>query len=283
MSQDKLVINLDFDSSRGHFLRAIQHQLDIVTLLIAGAERVSAEEAQPQGIHNFSPAHGTELSHEEARSAGLAWLNTSFLRDSIEATDQFLGRCLSFCNAIRIAGKGNASADELEQILRLAPQRHHKMHFPKKLEELEQKYGVRPEFTAHVLSLNKVRTCLVHRLGKVSRLDTNSEDRLVAKWVTSIMVLRGLQTGRELVLTVPGQGLDEETELEMRIVEHEKMFNLGTQIVLEQYDIFSTIFTLWRFGLACADAVEQFAREVGVSVSRPSESGLPHSPLHRDQ
>lgn len=277
MSEEKLLINLDFDSSRGHFLRAIQHHLDIVTLLISGAERAAAHDAQPQGFHNFSPAHGAELSHEEARNRGLLWLNASFLRDSMEATDQFLGRCLSFCNAIRIAGKGSANADELDDMLRLGPQRHHKLHFPAKLEQLERKYGVRPAFSEHVLSLNKVRTCLVHRLGRVSELDINRENHLVAKWVTSQMVLRGLETGRQLVLTEPGQGLEEEAVLEMHFIEHERVFDIGTDITLEKYDIFSTIFTLWRFGLACAEAVEQFTREAGVAVRRPGEPWLPSS------
>lgn len=268
MSQDKLVIDLNFESSRGHFLRAIQHQLDVVTVLLAGAGRVTAEESECRGFHNFRPAHGAELTHEEARSKAIGWLNTSFLRDTIEATDQFLGRCLSFCFAIQVARKGKATEVELDEIVRLAPQRHHKLHFPAKLQELERKYAVTPNFSEHVLSLNKLRTCLVHRLGKVSHLDINEEDRLVAKWVSSKMVLRGLKTGTELVLTEPGQGLEEESMLEMHIVQHEKAFQLGANIALEPYDTFSTIFTLWRFGLACSEVVEQFALKSGVPVRK---------------
>lgn len=268
MSEDKIVIKLDFNSSRAHFLRAIQHQLDIVTLLIAGAQEVTEEQAQPQGFHNFSPAHGAELSHEKARSKAVAWLNAAFLRDSIEATDQFLGRCLSFCNAIQLARKGAANSEELDQVFRIAPQKHHKLHFPAKLDELARKYGVQPSFSEHVLSLNKLRTCLVHRLGKVSHLDTNEENRLVAKWITSRMILRGLHTGTWLELTTPGQGLEEEAMLEMHVVEHERAFDLGSNITLGPYDTFSTIFTLWRFGLACSAEVEQFAHKCGLPVGR---------------
>ncbi|NMG44127.1 hypothetical protein GPA22_10335 [Aromatoleum toluvorans] len=268
MSEEKLTIDLNFDSSRGHFLRAIQHQLDIVTLLLAGAAKVSEEECEPQGFHNFSPAHGAALPHEQARSKAVGWLNTCFLRDSIEATDQFLGRCLSFCFAIQIAEKGKATTADLDEIVRVAPQRHHKLHFPAKLQELEKKYGVKPNFTEHVLSLNKLRTCLVHRLGVVSNLDANDDDQLVAKWISSKMVLRGLQTGTELVLTEPGQGLQEEAMLEMHIVEHEKVFPVGSNIILEPYDTYSTIFTLWRFGLACSEAVERFVVSAGVPVRK---------------
>lgn len=270
MSESKIVINLDFNSSRGHFLRAIQHQLDIVTLLIAGAQRVTQEEAKPQGFHNFSPAHGAELAHEEARTEALAWLSTSFLRDAIESTDQFLGRCLSFCATIQFARGGAANIEALDQVVRVAPLKHHKLHFPAKFKELEKKFGVKPNFSEQVLSLNKLRTCLVHRMGKVTKLDTNEGDRLTAKWITSKMVLRGLQTGTQLVLTEPGQGLNEEAMLEMHIVEHEKTFNLGESIALEPYDTFSTIFTLWRFGLACSEAIEQFAHKSGVPVKRTS-------------
>ncbi|RYY84243.1 MAG: hypothetical protein EOO15_19740 [Chitinophagaceae bacterium] len=268
MSQDKLVIDLNFESSRGHFLRAIQHQLDVVTVLLAGVERVTAEECEPRGFHNFSPAHGAQLNHEEAKIKAVDWLNSSFLRDAIEATDQFLGRCLSFCFAIQVAGTGKATSAELDEVVRLAPQRHHKMHFPVKLQVLEQKYAVKPDFSEHVLSLNKLRTCLVHRLGKITPLDINQDGWLVAKWVSSRMVLRGIQTGAELVLTEEGQGLEEESTLEMHIVQHERAFPLGANIALEPYDIYSTIFTLWRFGLACSAAVEQFAIKSGVPVKR---------------
>lgn len=268
MDDSKTVINLDFNNTRGHFLRAIQHQLDIATLLISGAQRVTAEEAEPQGVHNFSPAHGTKLSHEDARTQALAWINTSFLRDSIEVTDQFLGKCLSFCATIELASKGNVTLEALDNVVRLAPLKYHKLHFPTKFEELAKKYGVRPSFSDEVLSLNKLRTCLVHRSGKITHLDINNGDRLKARWVTSKMVLRGLETGVRLVLTEPGQGLNEESMLEMHIVEHEKAFNLGENISLEPYDTFSTIFTLWRFGLACNEAIEQYAIQSGVPVKK---------------
>jgi len=273
MKDEKLVIDLNFESSRGHFLQAIQHHLDVFNVLHAGVKKVSASESEPSGFNNFSPAHNAKLSHDEAKAQAMSWLNTCFLRDSIEATDQFIGRCLSFCFAISVAKKGKATAAELDEMVRLAPQRHHKLHFPAKLKVLDELYAVKPQFSEHVLSLNKVRTCLVHRLGRVTNLDTNQNDVLVAKWVSSKMVLRGLQTGTELVLTEPGQGLQEESILEMHVVEHEKTFEIGTSIVLEPYDIYSTIFTLWRYGLACAEG-----RELCAPVRRAYQEGL--SPMH---
>lgn len=267
MSDSKIIVNLNFNSSRGHFLRALQHQLDVVTLLLAGARRVTVEEAEPQGLHNFRPAPGTELSHEEARKKALEWLNTSFLRDAIEATDQFLSRCLSFCTAIELAGKKQVNGEALDHLLRVVPKKHHKLHFPAKFEELERRYGVKPRYAEQVLSLNKLRTCLVHRMGRVTAADLNDGDRLVAKWVTSRFVLRGLETGEQLVLTEPGQGLNEQTQLEMQIVGHEKVFELGECVLLESYDTFSTIFTLWQFGLACNDVVKEFAVRSGVPVT----------------
>lgn len=240
MTDSKIVIDLNFSNSRGHFLREIQHQLDIVTLLIAGAQNVTKEQAQAKGFHNFSPAHGAEFPHEEARNKALEWLNKSFLRDTIEATDQFLGRCLSFCAAIEQAGKGRLSTEVLDHLIRVLPLKHHKLHFPAKIATLESKYGVHPNFSEHVLSLNKIRTCLVHRMGRVSKLDSDDNGCLLAKWVTSQVVLRGLETGTQLILTEPGQGLNEESMLEMHIVEHEKVFQLGESISLSPYDTYSS-------------------------------------------
>lgn len=271
MNNSKLVINLDFNRSRQHFLIAIQHQLDMVTLLIAGAENVTPEEAQPKGFHYFSPAHGDALSHDQARNKALEWLNCSFLRDTIEATDQFLGRCLSFCAAFEASSEGALSADAVNHVMQVLPHKHHKLHFPAKIAELERKYGVQPNFSEHVLSLNKLRTCVVHRLGRVSKLDADDTGRLVAKWVTSQMVLRGLESGTQLILTEPGQGLDEDSMLEMHIIEHTKSFRVGENVSLSPYDTFSTIFTLWQFGLACSESIEKLAIKCGVRVDRERE------------
>jgi hypothetical protein len=82
------------------------------------------------------------------------------------------------------------------------------------------------------------------------------------------MILRGVETGIQIVLTEPFHVLNEDSMLEMHIVEHEKVFCLGEKIVLSPYDVFSTIFTLWRFGLYCADAIEEFAIRAGVRVAR---------------
>jgi hypothetical protein len=270
---DKPTVNFDFNRSRGEFLRAIQHQLDVVTFLITGAQKVVAEELEPQGFHHFSPAYGAKLPYEVAKEKAFLWLNTSFLRDSIEATDQFLGRCLSFCAAISYVRDGVIKADVLDHLVNVLPHKHNKLHFPAKIAELERKYGVRPHLAAHVLSLNRVRTCLVHRLGRVTKLDADEQGHLVAKWLTSQFVLRGLETGTQIVLTEPGQGLDEKSMLEMHIVEYEKGFTLGEEIALSPYDVFSTIFTLWRFGLYCADAIEGLASSAGVRVVRREAEG----------
>jgi len=272
MNDSKVVINLNFDNSRAHFLRAIQHQLDVVRLLIAGAKRVTSEESVPHGFHNFSPAHGAELSHEQARDKALDWLNNCFLRDSIEETDLFLGRCLSFCAAIELAENGKMTAVDIDHVVRVLPQKHHKIHFPEKIATLERKYGIKPTFSEHVLSLNKIRTCLVHRSGRVSPLDATPNDVLVGRWVTYQMVLRGLETGEKLVLTTQGQVMNEESMLEMHFVEHKRTFTLGEQISLSPFDTYSTIFTLWRFGLACAEAIGKLAIKHGVPINKPDQS-----------
>ena len=82
------------------------------------------------------------------------------------------------------------------------------------------------------------------------------------------MILRGLETGVELVLTEPYQGLNEPSTFQMHIVEHQKIFPLGSEIQLDSYDIYSTIFTLWRFGLACGEALNQFAFESGIQIGK---------------
>jgi hypothetical protein len=144
------------------------------------------------------------------------------------------------------------------------------LHFPEKLARLEREFGVRSPFTPQVSSLNRARTCVVHRLGIVSPLDVNEDNEMVVIWRTTQMVAREIESGKELVLDRPGLLVENESMLEMKFIDHQKRFTLGEQVKLTPFEIYSCIVTFWAFGTSVAEAIEDFSRSLGLGPNVPN-------------
>ena len=257
MSDEPTSVNLDFTIVRGKFYRLLQRQLDIISLLIGGAQNVTETQVHDaRGFHNFSPAHGAELMHVQAKLAALDWIQGAFIRDAIEATGLFLDECLTFCAAVQLGASGNANFEALHQICTVDHIKNQKLHFPEKIATLQRKFSVAPEFSEHALSINKLRSCLVHRMGEVSEADTKPESSLTVKWISSQMVQRDPTTGDESVVSESNPYVKPGATVVLRDAVHVREFHIGECISLTPYEVFSTTFTLWKFGMACALAIE---------------------------
>lgn len=271
MTDPTLQINLNFAALWSNFFIKLQHLLDGVSLLEAGASVVTEEQVSAKrGFMSFSPASNSQLPFPHAIEFAQDWLLCAFLRDSIEITGLFLDECLSVCTLIQLAAKGKVSGSEVHHVMNVLPEKYHKLHFPEKLARLEREFGVRSPFTSHVSSLNRARTCVVHRLGIVSPLDVNEDNGLVVTWRTTQMVAREIASGKELVLDRPGLLVENESMVEMRFIDHQRRFALGEQVKLTPFEIYSCIVTFWAFGTSTAEAIENFSRSLGLGPNASS-------------
>ena len=262
-------IVLDFNQIRGTFCRSLQHQLDVMTLLKGGSEVVTATQAhESRGFLNFSPAHGAELTHEESRNAASEWLYGAFLRDALEHTGQFLIGALLYCEIINLSKIDDIDIEHLDKHMKSTEERIKKHHFPILLRKFEETTNSVLALSNSLLSLNKLRSCLVHRLGYVSEADTNSDQCLRVEWMTLNTVIRGNISGTEIPANA-GVTITEESTLVSTVVMQAKDFPFGEKVRLEQLDIFSTIFTLMQFGRQCAESAERYALASGIKSLEP--------------
>lgn len=270
---EEIKAHVDLVALQANFFRALQHQLDVIKLLEAGAKSVTeAQVAEQVEFGRFVPANGAQLSHERARSQALDWLLSAFLRDSIEATGLFLDECLGCCALMKASAMGRLQGEEVSRLFNALPRINHRLHFPQKLEKLDREFGVTTRFNRHVLSLNRARTCVVHRLGAVTALDVDQNGLLKVVFQRMDMVAVGKTTGAELRLE-EGVVVPEESILEMRFVDHERVFVEGSKLQFEASEIYDTIITLWRFGMAAALSVEDYGRGIGLKFAAPLLQG----------
>ncbi len=272
MSSDPLNIHIDLAALQATFFRRLQHQLDVVKVLQVGCEQVTAEQVVEQREFGaFVPANGAQLKHEDAKTEAQDWLLRGFLRDAIEGAGLFLDDCLQVCEVLPIAAKGAAKGAELNRVFHDSPRMNHKLHFPQKLEKLERQFGIITRFNANVLSLNKARTCLVHRLGVVSALDVDETGLLKITFQHVQFVARGQETGRELLIDRPGLVTTEDSMLELHFVDNERHFRIGERVRRQANELYDTIITLWRFGFTAAQAIEAYGRSLGIQFPPLSE------------
>ncbi len=268
MGPNALNLHIDLVALQATFFRRLQHQLDVTRVLQVGADVVTPEHLlNCQEFGSFAPANGAQLTHEAAKEEAQDWLLRGFLRDAIEATALFLDECLSACACIDLAARGRATGADVNRVLRELPKANHRLHLPQKLEKLEREWGVTTRFNSHVLSLNRARACVVHRLGVVSPLDTDKNGALRLVFQHAKFVARGQETGTELHIDKPGLVLQEDSMLEMHFVDSERVFGLGERVRLQPEQLYDTIITLWRFGAAAALAIEARGRSVGLGSS----------------
>jgi len=262
MSADSQHIHLNLAAPRASFFRKLQHLLDVLRVLEVGVASVTQDQvAEATQFMSFQPANGSQLNHDDAKNAAQDWLLSAFLRDAIEATGLFLDECLLVCAFIELANKSNVQSTEVNQLLNVLPLKFHKLHFPEKLAKLTRDFGIQSPWSEHILSLNKIRTCVVHRLGLISQQDVDENNELVVTWRAIHLVAREVDSGKELILDRPGLLIEAESMVEMRFADHVRRFALGERVQLTHFELYSLIVTLWTFGMTCAEGIENFRKE----------------------
>lgn len=268
MQRDVLSVHIDLVALQAAFFRRLQHQLDVIKVLQVGCDVVTAEQiADAQEFGAFVPANGAQLPHDQAKAEAHDWLLSGFLRDAIEGTGLFLDECLHVCALMDLATHGVANSGEINRILRDLPRINHRLHLPQKLEKLEREFAVSTRFNPHILSLNRARTCVVHRLGKVSVHDVDNTNAIKLTFQHAQFVARGQETGSQLLIDRPGILIQEDSMLELHFVDSERIFALGERIRLNSSELYDTIITLWRFGLTAAQAIEARGKLMGLAFS----------------
>ncbi|RCW66110.1 hypothetical protein [Pseudorhodoferax soli] len=258
-------IHVDLLALQANFFRQLQHQLDVAKVLQVGCAHVSEQQvADQRDFGTFVPADGAQLAHEDARAQAQDWVLRGFLRDAIEATGLFLDECLQVCELLPLAVRTEENEAEIQRLLHELPLANHRLHFPQKLDKLRRQFGVSTRFDPHLLSINKARTCVVHRLGVTSPMDVDDKGALTITLHHVQFVLRGLDSGEETVFERAGMVTTERSSLGLRFVDRERSFQLGERVRLEARDMYDTIITLWRFGLEMAQAIERHGRSMGI-------------------
>lgn len=231
----------------------LQHLSDVTGFSISGVELV--DEPTYGALRTFvqiDPAANAKLTRDATADQAKSWHCRSALRDLIELTSIYLERChewMLVAQGLSIDGGHRAPSNEGDPE---ALEQHQKsvaafsgMPLPAKLDEI-RRLGVASELREHLLSINRVRNCVVHRQGRVS--DRDAPDGALRLRFHEVHLFIREPGGTERVIRDRDTVVEPGSHLRgVEVTDRERSFTLGEQIRLSLREIHWMLFTAWRF------------------------------------
>lgn len=141
-------------------------------------ENLSDDEAS---IFTHEPVN--KMSVENSRINFKSWVLKNGFEDLITALTELM---ISFSSIVdlnkKIKENPKRTFGEFKQLIFERNEKNTKLPFPKLIEKVNSSLKEPLKFSDEILSINKVRNCLVHRNGFVHPTDFNNENGLELKW-----------------------------------------------------------------------------------------------------
>ena len=178
---NRININLDGPSSKLYI--QLQQLTDIFKFSKIANNCVQEKEFNEYyEFTQFQIAPNHVLKFNEAKKRFHQWCLKNSFKDCLENLNLFLDECHLVCELLASRKNDQIIGEDFNRIVGPNKKKYHKEGLPKKIKILRDNFNVYSPIEEHVMSLNKVRNCLVHRGGIVQQEDLNTERELVAKF-----------------------------------------------------------------------------------------------------
>jgi hypothetical protein len=252
-----LSLRVDLAGLQASLFVRLQRLLDVLAVSVLGAERVDdAAYASFATFININPAANQRLSREAAVKEAADWYLRCVFRDAIEATGEFLEGCRNVAAIYATAGSGKLTVGEFQKIVGIAAKKFHKLGLPEKIRQLRDDFGVSAELSGHVLTINRVRNCLVHRFGAVRAQDLDQDGELKLRWRVFEFFGESADGSHQVIVDGPIV-LEEGWSLKLRAADRGRVFKLGDRVTLSYGEITHTMMTLMQFAIEVTEALKQ--------------------------
>ena len=258
-----MTMNINLDGLVGKLNIQLQYLSDVLKFSNTAVDNVKEQNYNDYcAFAQISTADNQKLSYDKAKSKFQEWCLRNSFRDSVETIIVFLEECHLVCALLDSRENCRINVEDYNQIVSEKQKRFHKLNFPDKIEFLRKIFSISSSLEEHVLSLNKVRNCLVHRSGIVGQQDLNADNELIAKFREIQFIALTPDKTNERVITGPTI-MNEGEHLAVRSQDCEKHFGLGQKIDFTPLEHFRTVFTFSVFGKEIHKSIVKFA---GIAV-----------------
>lgn len=272
MADYYLQVSINLLALQGVAQRGLQRLVDQLDFARAGSALVSEATYPPSEFLAVHPSRNTQLSLSEARAATEQWLVLHVLRDAIEIVSTFLEHADRCCGMYRLASQGVGTGADLVK-LDAAARRFHRLGLPLKLRHMLEQYGVDSEFSAHIVSHNDARNCVVHRHCIVGLEDSLTDGKLQVHWMH--MRLEAVSPDGEHITVLEGPAVVEAGWSVQFVTEGTtKAFELGARLELTYGDLAGVLLSQLHFINTFAQSIQRYAEGLRVVFSAPPQPNL---------
>ncbi len=254
----RLRVEVNSDVILAKFQVSLQNIIDVVNFSLA-ARLTANEQAYENGIgfYQLTTAKSQHLSYQAVQEEFSNQSLRNSLRDAIELMANFLEDIHDYCQISRFTSAGSIQALEWNKFVKNTRLTFHRKGLPNKLTYLKEEFGVTSEFSEHILSLNKIRNCLVHRQGVVSDLDVDETGILKAKW-NSFDGNAISPDGKESHPIIPNSTIKAGWSIEIRLINKERSFPKGERIIFPADEHVHSLMTLLQFGISIINSMKAY-------------------------
>jgi hypothetical protein len=248
-------VTVNLEVLLGKLQISLQRLIDFVAIGLAGARRVEKSDyEEPKEFASLQVAAENRLPFATARDEFITWCLKNSFTDAVDLVSSFLEES-RMVGALYSLG-GRCSGADWKRAMNSEKKQFHELGFPAKIKFLREKYAISSNFENHVLSLNRARNCLVHRLGVVSEKDVDATGYLTLTWHSVNLLLIDNSTREETRLTKPTR-VESESTLAARIGPHRRQLKVGDRILFDQDEHKHTMLTFYTFALQIVQAIEK--------------------------
>jgi hypothetical protein len=261
---------IDFDKLADIGLKGVRRAAVFMGLGLNAAHDPAFKSYQLSSVQNIQsnairmeliPSNVNEETLSHFKREFSVWVIANGLREIIERFAIFLDGIHHACQWIAVNKKTLQPADakRLDKSFRFKG-------VEDKLRELEGRFCVKPNHPEYLVSINQMRNCLTHRLGKVGIEDCSDGKKFNVKWLGMEFQIE-LESGKVILVNeAVGTVLPEPGTLQLRIVERGKSFPLGSFASLEMYELAEVCnFILNSIRTVTTSAIE-YAKSQGIQL-----------------
>lgn len=267
MSQNHVKVQISLDALGSELKLSLQKVICLVGhSLNAQVHSSPSELALPTTIK--SSFSNIDWDKDTFQHLYTGWVLSNGLRDAIESTNQFLDsahRILSIWEFIEKKQPSKTKSilgKDWHEFVTYPGKKFHRFGLPDKVDHISIDHRVElpPSVIEKVLSINAARNCYVHRSGIVSERDINSDDKLIVKWSCFDFYVETIHGKQELAT---GQTIEKDSVVCAEIVEREKTFPIGQQLVFSVEEISEILWCLCFFGDEIVKIMDTIGRDRG--------------------
>lgn len=250
-SINEIPIHINVSDIGNKCLTHISKNIEIVSALYHSLTNYDLENRMPLETNSIPIRIGHEEHHTEInKNDALDWLFRKAFEDFILGLTESLVeayKCLKLRTlSIERKGKPFTSEKDLYETVDKIKKSADKAYFPVLLTHIEKELNYPLPLSKEILSVNKVRNCLVHRNSIVSDQDLNDNYRLELYYLDFVTYVEKDGEMVELTFDLKKQ-LISTTKMELRMLPKTVYYKNQTKITIDQNIFNGVAHTCWYF------------------------------------